>query len=100
MELGETPEQAALRELEEETGLSGKIDMLLGVTANQSSQYETVLMVGYLVKDYSGAPIAGDDASDAAYFHIDELPEIAFESHKKFIRASFKTFQFVQGQGR
>jgi ADP-ribose pyrophosphatase YjhB (NUDIX family) len=74
-----------LRELEEETGLSGNIEMLLGVTASQSSQYDTVLMVGYLVKDYSGTLIAGDDASDVAYFQIDELPEIAFASHKKFI---------------
>jgi ADP-ribose pyrophosphatase YjhB (NUDIX family) len=89
MELGETPEQAALRELEEETGLSGKIAMLLGVTASQSSQYETVLMVGYLVKDYSGTPVAGDDASDAAYFQLDELPEIAFASHARFINQYF-----------
>jgi ADP-ribose pyrophosphatase YjhB (NUDIX family) len=89
MELNETPEKAALRELEEETGLTGKIDMLLGVTSTQSSQYETVLMVGYLVKDYSGTPIAGDDASDVGYFQVDELPEIAFESHIKFINDYF-----------
>ena len=31
MELNETPEKAALRELEEETALAGKIGMLLGV---------------------------------------------------------------------
>ena len=86
MELGETPEQAALRELKEETGLTGRIEMLLGVYANPSVLYHTVLMVGYLVKSYSGTLIAGDDAIDAAFFNYDRLPEIAFESHINFIR--------------
>jgi ADP-ribose pyrophosphatase YjhB (NUDIX family) len=92
MELGETPEKAALRELKEETGLSGKIDMLLGVSSNSSALYHTVLMVGYLVKSYFGRLIAGDDADDAAHFHYHELPEIAFESHASFIRMYYAAF--------
>lgn len=86
MELGETPEQAALRELFEETGLLGESAGLLGVTTNSSPQYHTVMMVGYLVKNYRGVLKAGDDASDVSYFEYDNLPEIAFESHARFIR--------------
>jgi len=48
--------------------------------------YDSVLLVGFWVTTYSGNLIAGDDASDAAYFHPGNLPEIAFESHLKFIR--------------
>lgn len=92
MELGETPERAALRELKEETGLSGRIDRLLGVSANPSAQYHTVLMVGYLVKRYSGALIAGDDADDANYFYYSEMPEIAFASHVSFIRMYYAAY--------
>ena len=92
MELGETPEKAALRELKEETGLSGQIDMLLGVSSNPSTQYHTVLMVGYLVKNYTGALIPGDDADDVACFNYDELPEIAFESHASFIRMYYAAY--------
>jgi len=92
MELGETPEKAALRELKEETGLSGQIDMLLGVSSNPSAQYHTVLMVGYLVKNYTGTLIPGDDAVDAARFKYDELPEIAFESHAGFIRMYYAAY--------
>ena len=92
MELGETPEQAALRELKEETGLLGRIGMLLGVSTNPSAQYHTILMVGYLVKSYSGILVAGDDANDAALFHYHELPEIAFTSHANFIRMYFAAY--------
>lgn len=86
MELGETPEKTALRELHEETGLKGKIDHLLGVTTNTSPQYHTVLMISYLVKDAVGTLQADDDASDLAFFSKDAFPEIAFDSHKRFIR--------------
>jgi 8-oxo-dGTP diphosphatase len=95
MELGESPEKAALRELEEETGLSGRIEMLLGVSSNPSAQYHTVLMVGYLIRQYTGTLTAGDDADDAVYFHYDELPEIAFESHARFIRMYYASYESV-----
>ena len=86
IELGESPENAALRELHEETGLTGRINKLLGVTTNPSRAYNSVLLVGYWVTTVSGTLTPGDDASDAAYFSIDNLPEIAFESHLKFIQ--------------
>ncbi len=86
IEIGEYPEDAALRELREETGLTGHIQMLIGVTAHPSSLYETVLLVGYGVTRCEGQLIPGDDASDAAYFSPDSLPAIAFESHIKFIQ--------------
>jgi ADP-ribose pyrophosphatase YjhB (NUDIX family) len=92
MELGETPEEAALRELNEETGLSGRIDMLLGVTSNHNKLYGTVLMLGYLIKSFSGVLKAGDDASDVAYFHPDTMPELAFESHRKFVRIYYAAY--------
>jgi 8-oxo-dGTP diphosphatase len=92
MELGEAPEASALRELKEETGLSGQIDMLLGVTSDPSADYDTILMVGYAVKRYSGTPEPGDDASDVAFFHQDDMPEIAFESHRKFVRIYYAAY--------
>jgi 8-oxo-dGTP diphosphatase len=92
IELGETPEKAALRELHEETSLRGKIDRLLGVTTNTSLQYHTVLMIGYLVKDAVGTPRADDDASDLAFFSKDAFPEIAFDSHRRFIRIYFAAY--------
>ncbi len=86
MELDETPEEAALRELKEETGITGKIEMLIGITANTHSMYGTVLISGFLVRTFSGEPVAGDDASDVAYFNMDDMPVVAFQSHRMFIR--------------
>ena len=85
IELGESPVQGALRELAEETGLSGRNASLLGVRTTPSSQYHSVLMVGYLVHRFKGALIAGDDAADAQWFSKQNLPPIAFDSHRHFI---------------
>lgn len=92
MELRETPEAAGLRELYEETGLIGEIARLLGVTTNNSSDYDTVLMVGFLVQSWHGKLIAGDDADAAAWFDYPDLPEIAFDSHRKFITQYYTGF--------
>jgi len=85
MELGEGPEEAALRELLEETGLTGHIERLLGVMSTPNAQYHTVLMIAYLVREFSGVLLPGDDASEAAWFAQQDLPEIAFTSHSHFI---------------
>ena len=89
IELNEHPHESALRELKEETGLSGVVHDLLGVSTNPSVQYDTILMVGYLVKRFSGTPVAGDDAADVKWFEKDNCPEIAFDSHQKFVRMYF-----------
>ena len=90
MELGETPEAAALRELEEETGLTGRIDGLMGVMATPNKQYHNVLMVAFRVRRYQGAPRPGDDATAVAWFSRHELPPIAFTSHTHFINAHYQ----------
>lgn len=91
VECGETTEQAALRELQEETGLIGRINSLIGVTTSPGTLYRSILIVGYLVTTFSGRATAGDDASAVGFFNRDQLPEIAFESHRSFIRLYFST---------
>lgn len=86
IELSEAPDRGALRELVEETGVSGTIDTLLGVETNNSDTYGTVLIVGYLVTQYSGDLRAGDDAQEVAFFPPEAMPPIAFNSHAAFIR--------------
>lgn len=85
IELGEAPEVGALRELTEETGLIGTIKSLLGVCTTPSSHYHSVLMVGYLITEYHGRLIAGDDASQVRWFSFHDMPPIAFDSHRHFL---------------
>jgi 8-oxo-dGTP diphosphatase len=92
MELGETPEEAGLRELKEETGIDGKIEMLLGLTTHSGTTYDTVLITGFLVREYCGIPLAGDDADDVGWFKRDCIPEIAFPSHKRFINIYYSAY--------
>jgi ADP-ribose pyrophosphatase YjhB (NUDIX family) len=90
LELGESPMEGALRELAEETGLNGRIDALLGVRTTTSSQYHSVLMIGYRVTDFTGELAAGDDAARVDWFSYPDLPQIAFNSHLHFIRQIFE----------
>lgn len=89
MELGETPQETALRELREETGLSGRIDRILDADSNPSRIYHTVALVCYLVTAFHGDLAPGDDADDARFFPPDALPELAFNSHRRFIHRFF-----------
>ena len=86
MELGESPEETALRELLEETGIQGRIETLIAADSNSSAVYGTVALICYRAAAVSGRPVPGDDASAVAFFPLMELPEGAFESHQKFIR--------------
>ena len=69
--------------------------MLLGVTTNHSTQYDTVLMTGFLIRSYRGDLLAGDDADEVRWFAFKELPEIAFNSHKKFIKAYYSAYAYT-----
>ena len=85
IEIDESSETGALRELEEETGLTGRISELIGVFSQFGNNCRSVLLTGYIVEDVSGELHAGDDADEVRYFDINNLPELAFESHKYFI---------------
>jgi 8-oxo-dGTP diphosphatase len=88
MEIDETPEQACLRELKEETGLEGRILKLMGVYAQDSVRYKKVVIIGYAVKA-EGTPRPGSDTTETRYFPQRRLPEIAFSSHQAMIEEGF-----------
>lgn len=76
----EDPALAAVRECEEETGLKVEGVELLDIVAGREWSSGASFVIFYRAKIVGGTLIAGDDASEAAFFGPDELPEIAFES--------------------
>ena len=82
MDMDETLEETALRELEEETGLSGvELEQFYTFSAvNRDPRHRTITTVfigfadGITVK-----PHAADDASAVEWFPLDGLPPLAFD---------------------
>jgi len=72
VEAGETLEDAARRELAEETGLSvGALSPLLLVRAvGDEFDYDLQVFFGHHV---AGEPVADDDAAEAAFFTLAEM---------------------------
>lgn len=87
VEVGETVEEAVLREVKEETGLDAQIVKLLGVYSepNRDPRFHVVSVV--FVLDASGELRGGDDAKKAVVFPIEDLPfdKIVFD-HAKILK--------------
>ena len=86
IEWGERAEAAALRELEEETSVQGKVLGLLDVVDGLFGERHYVL-VDYAVRWTSGEPVAGDDATEAAFWPPGRAIELVDWSETKRIIA-------------
>ena len=85
VELGETVEQAALRECMEETGVEARLGPLLGVYSRPGPGVVIVVYRGTLA---AGEPRAAHEAIEAAWFTPDRIPwsEIAFDTTAAALR--------------
>jgi 8-oxo-dGTP diphosphatase len=90
-EAGESIEDAALRELHEETGVRGKISRLLDVDSYKSRFYGDLLFLTFVVERTGGKVAAGDDSAQARFFAIDEIPPLAFRSNRHALEAYIKS---------
>jgi mutator protein MutT len=89
IELGETPEEAAIREVKEETGLDVQVETLIGIYTDSDIKYPNgdeahSICIAYRLKAVSGQ-LACDGVETAAlqYFAMDELPEMFCKQHEE-----------------
>jgi len=78
IEFGETVPDAAIRELREETGITGEaqgvittLDIL--VPSEDGSLRQHYILIAVRCRWISGNPVAGDDALEARWFPIEDL---------------------------
>jgi 8-oxo-dGTP diphosphatase len=92
VDAGETVEAAALRELKEETNVSGEIIKLVGVYSDpkRDPRFHTVSVV-FLVQAKDGERVAGgDDAAQASFVKEWRTVALAFD-HRRIVDAAAKS---------
>lgn len=94
MNMDETTEQCAIRELEEETGM--KVSELQQIGAYSKVDRDPrgrTITVAYLVTVNHPIAVTGqDDAAKAQWFPIDALPQLAFD-HEDIMRDAKSIFE-------
>jgi len=99
---GERLDDAARRELREETGLVLKSGLTrLGAFGDPGRDPRGwTVSAAYLADAGSEAPrvAGGDDAAEAAWFAIDELPALAFD-HADIVSAALETIEGAPQRG-
>lgn len=77
----ETPEEAVIRELREETGLAGEVTGLAGIypSIHRDEERHTIAFVYEVRLTSGGDGEAGDDAAGLEWLPLDALPPLAFD---------------------
>jgi len=76
VEAGETLAEAVVRELTEETGLEGVCDELVGWVERIGTDHHYVILDFRVTILSSIRPTAGDDADQAAWFPLGDVPHL------------------------
>ena len=84
--IDESAEEAAIRELKEETGLEvSRVEQLKAYSNPDRDPRERVITIAFIaestIKDVKG----GDDAKEARWFDISNLPPLAFD-HEQILK--------------
>ncbi len=86
LDFGEEPEQCAVREVLEETGLkTGKLE--LTSLTNDMAQDAHFITIGFLCRDFQGEPrvLEPDEITEWRWFRLGSLPEPVFPPSLKMI---------------
>ena len=95
IEVGEHPELSAVREVKEETGLDVEITGIYDTWATDEDPRTPVISIAFTASVVGGKLAAGDDATRAVFFEMNDLPEpIAFEDHRRIVRT------YIEKSGR
>jgi ADP-ribose pyrophosphatase YjhB (NUDIX family) len=83
VDAGEALEDAAIREVREETGLEVRLDALIGAF---SSAGERVIFLPYAGRVVRGRIEIGRECQDVRFFDTEEVPPLAFDHDEGILR--------------
>lgn len=86
VDVGETIEQAAVREAKEEVCLDVTLVCLLGLYSDPARDNRGHTATAIYVATAAGIPEAADDAKNVAVFSLDVLPEVLAFDHAKVLQ--------------
>lgn len=87
VEAQEDVRSCAVRETKEETNIDVELIRLFDVYSALDDPRASVILILYLGRRTGGTLQCGDDASDARFFEIEDLPgAIAFQAHREALR--------------
>lgn len=91
VDMEETLEEAVSRELAEETGLKNiELEQLQAFSAiGRDPRGRTISVVFWGILQNDLEPVSGDDAAEARWFNINNLPNLAFD-HDEVLQLALK----------
>ena len=99
VEMNETYEQAALREIREETGLEVRLDHFLGIFHNHDMVWSNgdaahVISAMFTAHIVSGEPRVDEESYELRFFGRDEIPGLFAEDHIAALEAYFSGIRY------
>ena len=99
LEMNETYEEAAIREIREETGLEVELTGFVGIFHNHDMVWSNgdqahVISAVYIAEIISGEPRIDEESFELRFFGKYELPEVFAEDHKAALEAYFKGVRY------
>lgn len=94
LEMNETYQEAALREVKEETGLEVRLDSFLGIYHNHDMVWSNgdaahVVTAFFTATVISGTPRIDEESYELRFFPPEELPPLFAEDHRAAMEAYF-----------